>query len=61
MELENGSEIWEIEDRDLRIKQFLDKLAEDVKAISKSNKESYISKVLRVAFEEKNILEGIHE
>ena len=61
MELENGSEIWESEDRDMKIEQFINLFAENLKKISKTSKESYITEVLRKVFEVKKILGDSYE
>ncbi len=61
MELENGSEIWESENRDMKIEQFLNFFAKTLKKVSKSSKESYITEVLRKSFEEKKILGDSYE
>ncbi len=51
------SEIWEQEDRDLRIKEMLDNLAEDLKIIPKSGKDNYIKIKLREFLNEKKVID----
>ncbi len=51
------SEIWELEDRDLRIKEILNDLAEDLKKIHKSGKDNYLKKKLREILDEKKVLD----
>ncbi len=51
------SEIWEQEDRDLRIKEIIDNLAEELKKIPKSGKDNYITKELREILEEKKVID----
>ena len=51
------SEIWEQEDRDLRIKEIINDLAEDLKKIPKSGKDNYINKKLREILDEKKVLD----
>lgn len=61
MDLERGKEIWEAENRDIKIEQFIEDFVQAVKEIAKSNKESFIAKTLREIFEEEKILEGNYE
>ena len=61
MDLERGKEIWENENRDIKIEQFIEDFVQAVKEIAKSNKESFIAKTLREIFEEEKILEGNYE
>jgi len=61
MDLERGKEIWEAENRDIKIEQFIEDFVQAVKEIAKSNKESFITKTLREIFEEGKILEGSYE
>ena len=51
------SKIWEQEDRDLRIKEILDNLAEDLRKIPKSRKDDYIKKNLREFINEKKVID----
>lgn len=58
MDLERGKEIWEAENRDIKIEQFIEDFVQAVRETAKSNKESFIAKTLREIFEEETILEG---
>lgn len=51
------SEIWEQEDRDLRIKEIINNLAEELKKIPKSGKDNYIKKKLREIFDENKVID----
>lgn len=61
MDLERGKEIWEDDNRDIKIEQFIGDFVQAVKEVAKSNKESFIVKTLREIFEEEKILEGNYE
>jgi len=51
------SEIWEQEDRDLRIKEIINNLAEELKKIPKSGKDNYIKMKLREILDEKKVID----
>lgn len=51
------TEIWESENTDIRIEKFIKDLAENLKTIPKSQKDTHINKMLREILEEKRILD----
>ena len=61
MVVERGSEIWEDENRTVKIEVFIEDLIKQLKETSKSNKDSYINQTLREIFEEKEVLEAEDE
>ena len=61
MDLERRDEIWETEDRDSMIERIIANFIEEIKSVSKSNKEKYVQEKLREILEEKRILEGIYD
>ena len=61
MVVERGSEIWEDEDRTVKIKAFIEDLIKQLNETSKSNKDSYINQTLREIFEEEKALEAEDE
>ena len=52
------SEIWEQEDRDLRIKELLDNLAKKLQETPKTGKDNYIKTKLKEIINEKKVLES---
>lgn len=61
MDLERRDEIWETEDIDSMIERIIANFIEEIKSVSKSNKEKYVQEKLREILEEKRILEGIYD
>ena len=61
MVVERGSEIWEDENRTVKIEAFVEDLIKQLNETSKSNKDSYINQTLREIFEEKEVLEAEDE
>ena len=61
MVVERGSEIWEDENRTVKIEAFVEDLIKQLNETSKSNKESYINQTLREIFEEEKVLEAEDE
>ena len=57
MVIKKRNTIWESENRDLRIESLINNFVDDLKNISKTNRDSYILKKLREILEEKDILE----
>jgi len=56
--VEGRSEIWEDENRTVKIEVFVEDLIKQLNETSKSNKNSYINQTLRDIFEEKKVLEA---
>ena len=61
MVVERGSEIWEDENRTVKIEVFVENLIKQLNETSKSNKDSYINQTLRMIFEEEKVLEAEDE
>jgi len=59
--VERGSEIWEDENRTVKIEAFVEDLIKQLNETSKSNKDSYINQTLREIFEEEKVLEAEDE
>ena len=59
--MERGSEIWEDENRTIKIGVFIEDLIKQLNETSKSNKDSYINQTLREIFEEEKVLEAEDE
>ena len=59
--MEKRDEIWENEDRNSIIERIIANFIEEIKSVSKSNKEKYVQEKLREILEEKRILEGIYD
>ena len=59
--MERGSEIWEDENRTVKIEAFVEDLIKQLNETSKSNKDSYINQTLRKIFEEEKVLEAEDE
>ena len=55
--MERGSEIWEDENRTVKIEAFVEDLIKQLNETPKSNKDSYINQSLREIFEEEKVLE----
>ena len=61
MVVERGSEIWEIENRTVKIEEFIEDLIYQLNDTAKSNRDSYINQLLREILEEEKILEAENE
>ena len=59
--MERGSEIWDDENRTVKIEAFVEDLIKQLKETSKSNKDSYINQTLREIFDEEKVLEAEDE
>jgi len=59
--MERGSEIWEDENRTVKIEEFIEALINQLNETAKSNRDSYINKSLREIFEEEKVLEAEDE
>ena len=51
------SEIWEQEDRDIRIREIIEDLVDNLIKIPKSEKDGFLKKKLREILDEKKILD----
>ena len=51
------TDIWESEDRDLRVKEILEDLVKKLTNIPKSQKESYLQQKLREVLEENKLID----
>ena len=61
MVVERGSEIWEDENRTVKIEGFVEDLIYQLNDTAKSNRDSYINQTLREILEEEKILEAEDE
>ena len=61
MVVERGSEIWEDENRTVKIEEFIEGLINQLNETAKSNRDSYINQTLREIFEEEKVLEAEDE
>ena len=61
MVMERGSEIWEYENRIVKIEEFIEDLINQLNDTAKSNRDSHINKSLREIMEEEKILEAEDE
>ena len=61
MVVERGSEIWEIENRTVKIEAFIEDLINQLNETAKSNRDSYTNQSLREIFEEEKVLEAEDE
>ena len=61
MVMERGSEIWEDENRTVKIEGFIEDLIYQLNDTAKSNRDSYINQSLRKILEEEKILEAEDE
>jgi len=61
MVMERGSEIWEIENRTVKIEEFIEDLIYQLNDTAKSNRDSYINQSLREILEEEKVLEAENE
>ena len=61
MVMERGSEIWEYENRIVKIEEFIEDLIYQLNDTAKSNRDSYINQSLREIMEEEKILEAEDE
>ena len=59
--MERGNEIWEDENRTVKIEEFIEDLINQLNDTAKSNKDSYINQTLREIFEEEKVLEAEDE
>jgi len=59
--MERGSEIWEDENRTVKIEGFIEDLINQLNDTAKSNRDSYINQSLRKILEEEKILEAEDE
>lgn len=56
MDFEGANEIWKYEDQDIRLKSFLKELVNTLDEKPLSHRDSYLKKILRNLFEEKELL-----
>lgn len=61
MVMERGSEIWEDENRTVKIEAFIEDVIYQLKDTAKSNRDSFINQTLREILEEEKILEAENE
>jgi hypothetical protein len=59
--MERGSEIWEDENRTVKIEAFIEDVIYQLKDTAKSNRDSFINQTLREILEEEKILEAENE
>lgn len=61
MDQEQGTEIWEADNRDLKIEKLIQDIVGNLKDKSKSSRDSYVLKLLRDILEEKRLLEVFND
>ncbi len=61
MDQEQGNEIWEADNRDLKIERLIQDIVGNLKDKSKSSRDSYVLKLLRDILEEKRLLEVFND
>ena len=61
MDQEQGNEIWEDENRDIKIERLIQDIVGNLKDKSKSSRDSYVLKLLRDILEEKRLLEVFND
>ena len=59
--MERGSEIWEDENRTVKIEAFIEDIIYQLKDTAKSNRDSFINQTLREILEEEKVLEAENE
>ena len=61
MDQEQGNEVWEAENKDLKIGRLIQDIVGNLKEKSKSSRDSYVLKFLRDILEEKRLLEVFND
>jgi len=61
LDQEQGNEIWEDENRDIKIERLIQDIVGNLMDKSKSSRDSYVLKLLRDILEEKRLLEVFND